>query len=194
MRFDGAAVFLPLSLFNIADPFLNAYRVFNSASLPFKSTTASLAWPIFCCTMPSFFSAFPSAFKLRSFVTFPTPSLIVPATSWKLPLILSFVLVFIFLLFSFCPRKARISVLGLSLVYPGHDDSTSAQLGSGLFPAQRPQFDELAFWFLICRSFTTCFTFGTAEAICSACARLDCELTSPVSVTTPFLTSYLTLL
>ena len=138
--------------------------------------------------------SFPFGFQIAVIRNLSDPSLIVPATSWKLPLILSFVLVFTFLLFSFCPRKARISVLGLSLVYPGHDDSTSAQLGSGLVPAQRPQFDELAFWFLICRSFTTCFTFGTAEAICSACARLDCELTSPVSVTTPFLTSYLTLL
>jgi hypothetical protein len=64
---------------------------------------------------------------------------------------------------------------------PGHDVSGSSH------------FDELAFWFLICRSFTTCCTFGTEEAIFSASARLDCELTSPVSVTTPFLTSYLTL-
>jgi hypothetical protein len=57
-----------------------------------------------------------------------------------------------------------------------------------------PQFGEVAFCSLIWMSFTTCFTFGTAEATLSARARLDCELTSPVSVTTPFLTSYLTLL
>ena len=30
------------------------------------------------------------------------------------------------------------------------------------------QFDELAFWLLDCSSFTTCFTLGTEEAICSA--------------------------
>src|ERR1019366_923768 len=115
-------------------------------------------------------------------------------TSRKLPLILSFVLVFIFLLFSLCPRKAWISALGLSLLYPGHDNSGSAQFGSGSVQTHYPQFDEVAFCSLICTSFTTCFTFGTAEAILSASARLDCELTSPVSVTTPFLTSYLTLL
>jgi hypothetical protein len=63
-----------------------------------------------------------------------------------------------------------------------------------LGPTRCSQFDEVAFCSLICTSFTTCFTFGTAEAILSASARLDCELTSPVSVTTPFLTSYLTLL
>ena len=43
----SAAMLLPLRLFNFA-AFLNAYRVFNSASLSFKSATASLACPIFC--------------------------------------------------------------------------------------------------------------------------------------------------
>jgi hypothetical protein len=34
-------------------------------------------------------------------------------------------------------------------------------------------FDELAFWFFTCSSLTTCFTFGTEDAILSACARWD---------------------
>ncbi len=54
------------------------------------------------------------------------------------------------------------------------------------------QFDEVAFWFVICNSFTTCFTLGTDKAICSARERANCALTSPVRVTTPFLTSYWT--
>src|ERR1039457_6356958 len=53
--------------------------------------------------------------------------------------------------------------------------------------------DELSFWFLTCRSFTTCFTLGTLVATCSARLRLFCELTSPVSVTTPLFTAYFTL-
>src|ERR1022692_3675928 len=56
------------------------------------------------------------------------------------------------------------------------------------------QFEELAFWLLDCNSFTTCLTLGTEEAICSACACTECELTSPVRVTTPFLTLYFTFL
>jgi hypothetical protein len=39
---------------------------------------------------------------------------------------------------------------------PGHDDGDSSQ------------FDEVAFWLLVCNSFTTCLTLGTEEAICSA--------------------------
>src|ERR1700730_958688 len=58
----------------------------------------------------------------------------------------------------------------------------------------RSQCDEVAFWALTCNSFTTCCTFGTADATFSTCARLALELTSPVNVTTPFFTSYLTLL
>src|ERR1700674_4907630 len=53
--------------------------------------------------------------------------------------------------------------------------------------------DELAFWFLTCRLFTTCFTLGTLVATFSARSRLYREFTSPVSVTTPFFTSYFTL-
>ena len=34
-------------------------------------------------------------------------------------------------------------------------------------------FDEVAFWFLTCSSFTTCFTFGTADATSWARARSD---------------------
>src|ERR1035437_1050604 len=64
----------------------------------------------------------------------------------------------------------------------GHDDRGTLQ------------FDELAFWLLDCNSFTTCLTLGTEEAICSACARTELDLTSPVRVTTPFLTSYFTFL
>src|ERR1019366_2491204 len=65
------------------------------------------------------------------------------------------------------------------------------------FRSRRPwhsQFDELAFWLLDCNSFTTCLTLGTEEAICSACARTELDSTSPVRVTTPFLTSYFTFL
>src|SRR5208282_6321609 len=61
---------------------------------------------ICCWTFPTFFSALPSVLKLRLPVALPTSSLIVPFTSWKLPLIWSFVLVFIFLL---RPCKARIA-------------------------------------------------------------------------------------
>src|ERR1019366_352388 len=82
------------------------YLVVNSASLPFNFTTASLASPIRCWTFPTFFSAFPSAFISRSLVAFPTCSLIDPFTSWKLPLSLSFVLVFIFLLGRRAARSA----------------------------------------------------------------------------------------
>jgi hypothetical protein len=57
-----------------------------------------------------------------------------------------------------------------------------------------PHFDEVAFGFLISNSFTTCCTFGTEEATFSASACWLLELTSPVSVTTPFLTSNFTLL
>ena len=58
--------------------------------------------------------------------------------------------------------------------------------------AGSPYFDDVAFGFLISNSFTTCFTFGTEEATFSARARWVFELTSPVSVTTPFLTSNFT--
>jgi hypothetical protein len=46
--------------------------------------------------------------------------------------------------------------------------------------------DEVAFGFFTSSSFTSCCTLGTA--IFSACSRFDCELTSPVSLTPPFLT------
>ena len=36
----------------------------------------------------------------------------------------------------------------------------------------RSQWDEVAFWFLTCSSFTTCCTFGTADATFLICARL----------------------
>ena len=48
-------------------------------------------------------------------------------------------------LLSLGPRKARISALGLSLVYPRHDNSGSAQFGSGSVQTHYPQFDEVAF-------------------------------------------------
>src|ERR1035437_5183920 len=44
------------------------------------------------------------------------------------------------------------------------------------------QVDQLAFWLLDCNSFTTCLTLGTEEAICSACARTELDLISPVRV------------
>src|SRR5208283_2617234 len=89
-----------------------AYLAVKSANFRFSFATDSLASPIRCCTLPTFFSAFPSAFNWRSLVAFPTCSLMVPFTSWKLPLSLSFVLVFIFLLGR---REAQIAVL-LNLV------------------------------------------------------------------------------
>ena len=57
--------------------------------------------------------------------------------------------------FSLGPRKARISALGLSLVYPRHDNSGSALFRSGSVQTHYPQFDEVAFCSLICTSFTT---------------------------------------
>jgi hypothetical protein len=33
------------------------------------------------------------------------------------------------------------------------------------------QFDEVAFWLLVCNSFTPCLTLGTEEANSSACAQ-----------------------
>ena len=97
------------------------YFAIKSASFPFNFKTVSLASPIRCCTLPAFFSVFPSAFIVRSFVAFPTCSLIVPFTSWKLPLSLSFVLVFVFLLGH---REVQIATLlkffeAIILVIPG---------------------------------------------------------------------------
>src|SRR5882762_1886556 len=54
------------------------------------------------------------------------------------------------------------------------------------------QLVELAFWFFTSSSLTTCFTLGTEATSFSTCSRLVCEGTSPVRVTTPFFTSYLT--
>src|ERR1035437_585117 len=118
-----------------------AYPVFfNSASCPFKFATVSFAPPIRCCTLPVFFSAFPSAFKLRSLIAFPISSLIVPFTSWKLPLILSFVLVFICLL---RPRKMWIAAL-LSLFEGCHFCNLVAVRGLSriehLWSGPRPHF------------------------------------------------------
>jgi hypothetical protein len=66
--------------------------------------------------LPAFFSALPSAFRSRLFAAFPTCSLIVPVTSWKLPLILSFVLDFICFLVPLhrngdCHADARVSLV-----------------------------------------------------------------------------------
>ena len=49
---------------------------------------------------------------------------------------------------------------------------------SELDDGESSQFDEVAFWLLVCNSFITCLTLGTEEEICSACARTEVELTS----------------
>ena len=97
------------------------------------------------------------------------------------------------------PRLHVHETASRSMSSPAIAQSRAITSGQTVFGYERvyplcPQFGEVAFCSLIWMSFTTCFTFGTAEATLSASARLACELTSPVSVTTPFLTSYLTLL
>jgi len=77
MRFDSAAMLLPLCLFNLAAQFLNAYRVFNSAALSFKSATASLAWPIFCLNFALLLFSFPFGFQITVIRNLSDPSLIV---------------------------------------------------------------------------------------------------------------------
>src|ERR1017187_7520409 len=129
-----------------------AYFAVKSASFPFSFTTASLASPIRCCTLPAFFSVFPSTFISRSLVALPTCSLIDPFTSWKLPLSLSFVLVFIFLLGR---REVQIATLpnlfeAVLLVIPRRLSGLSRieQLlsGFGLVP-KRAKDARVAYWY-----------------------------------------------
>ena len=185
---------LPLRLFNVADPFLTGLLSFQLCQLVFQICDGFFSMAYLLLNFALLLFTFPFGFQIAVIRDLSEPLLDVLATSWKLPLILSFVWFSYFSFFPWVLVKLGFRVLGLSPLYPGHDNSGSAQFGSGSVQTHYPQFDEVAFCSLICTSFTTCFTFGTAEAILSASARLDCELTSPVSVTTPFLTSYLTLL
>ena len=154
------AVFLPLRLFTVADPFLTVLLSFQLCQLVFQICDGLFSMAYLLLNFALLLFNFSFGFQIAVIRDLSDPLLDCSRDFVEAALDLVFRAGFHISPFLVGSSQSEDFGFGAVTRVFKSRQLRSAQFGSGSVQTDYPQFDEVAFCSLICTSFTTCFTLG----------------------------------